>query len=132
MIYLIDSNILIGIVTRRRPYDALLDSFLQGGNVLATCSIVVSEMYAGMRSVEEARTARLLESLEFLPVTYSIARLAGRLRNDAAKRGRILTLADTTVAAVAIFNRCVLVSENAKDFSIDGLQLLVPLANKPN
>lgn len=82
---------------------------------------MVSEIYAGMRTAEEATTAGSLESLEFLPVTYSIAKLAGRLRNDAAKRGRILTLADTTIAAVAISSRCVLVSENAKDFAIDGL-----------
>lgn len=129
MIYLPDTNILIGIVTGRREYASLLREFIEQRHLLATCSIVVSEVYAGMRPSEEANTSALLESLEFLPVTYEISKRAGLMRRELAKKGRVLTVADATIAAVAMENQCVLVTENAKDFQISGLTVLVPKAS---
>lgn len=126
MTYLPDTNILIGVITGRRPYAAMLEQAIVEGHTLATCSIVVSEVYSGMRPAEAARTSELLRSLLFLPIDYEIARDAGMLRRDAAKQGRSLSLADTTIAAVAMKRECCLITENGKDFPFPGLRILVP------
>ncbi|MBI4470108.1 MAG: PIN domain-containing protein [Acidobacteria bacterium] len=126
MIYLLDTNILIDVITNRKGHGALLEQLLAERNLLATCAIIVSEVYTGMRSSEERKTEALMESLEFLPTTYEIASHAGILRRDLARKGRTLSLADTTIAAVALAYNCVLITQNAKDFSIPNLQLRVP------
>lgn len=61
-----------------------------------------------MRPSEQAQTIiPLLESLEFLPVTYEISKRAGLMRREFANKGRVLTVADATIAAVAMENHCV-------------------------
>jgi tRNA(fMet)-specific endonuclease VapC len=126
MIYLPDTNILIDVITNRKGHAALLERFLVERHLLATCAVVVSEVCAGMRAAEEARTKMLLESMEFLPITFEIAKQAGVLRRDFTRQGKTLSLADTTIAAVALAYGCTLVTENEKDFPIPQLQLHVP------
>ena len=86
----------------------------------------MGEVFTGMRAAEEIQTRALMESLEFLPTTYEIARHGGILRRDFARRGQTLSLADTTIAAVALAYQCTVITENAKDFQIPQLQLYVP------
>ena len=47
MIHLPDTNILIGVITGRRTYASLLQEFIEQRHLLATCSIVVSEVTPG-------------------------------------------------------------------------------------
>jgi predicted nucleic acid-binding protein len=84
------------------------------GHLLACCSINVTEVYAGMRAEEQASTAKLLDSLQFYPVTFPIARLAGLLKRDYSRKGITLALGDVTVAAVALYHHLTLITDNAK------------------
>lgn len=77
-----------------------------------------------MRPGEEAKTEKLLRSLEFSPVTWEIAQLAGDLYRRWRKKGHTLGFADATIAAVAITHKLVLVAENQKHFPMPELQLL--------
>ena len=126
MIYLPDTNILIDVITNRRGHAGLLERLLLERHILTTCAVIVGEVYTGMRAAEEIRTTMLMESLEFLPTTYEIARQGGILRRDFARRGQTLSLADTTIAAVALAYQCTVITENSKDFQIPRLQLYVP------
>ncbi len=90
---------------------------------MACCSIQVSEVYAGLRPGEEARTERLLRSLKFYPVTWEIGKQAGDLLNVWRQQNRTLSLPDTTIAAVALANDLVLVTGNLKDFPMPELRL---------
>jgi hypothetical protein len=126
MIYLPDTNILIGVITNRKDYAALLERLLAERHLLATCAVIVGEVYNGMRPVEEARTHALMESMEFLPATYEIARVGGILRRDFTRKGKTLSLADTAIAALAMAYKCTLITENVKDFPIPELRLLAP------
>jgi predicted nucleic acid-binding protein len=56
-------------------------------------------------------------------LTGSSARLAGKLKNQWARRGRPLALADTVIAAIAIEQRCALLTDNHKDFPMPEVQL---------
>jgi predicted nucleic acid-binding protein len=120
---LLDTGILIDALNGKRGRRELLDRLLQDGAELACCPINITEVYAGLRPGEEAKTERLLRSLKFYPVTWDIARKAGELLSAWRRRKRTLSLPDTTIAAVALTNGLTLVTGNSKDFPMPELRL---------
>lgn len=50
-----------------------------------------------------------------------VARLAGELKRNYARKGKTLNLGDVIVAAVAIYNELTLLTDNLKDFSYEEL-----------
>lgn len=112
---LLDTSVLIDVLRLRYGRRELLAELARGGNTLATTTLNVAELYAGMRPEEEARTEKFLDALDCYELTTAAARLAGTLKNKYARQGRTLTLADTIVAAIAIERRCTLMTDNRKD-----------------
>ena len=120
---LLDSGIIIDALNGKRGRRELIDQLIQDGADMACCSINVTEVYAGLRPGEEAKTERLLRSLKFYPVTWEIAKQAGDLQNVWRQQNRTLSLPDTTIAAVALANDLMLVTGNLKDFPMPELRL---------
>jgi predicted nucleic acid-binding protein len=120
---LLDSGIIIDALNGKRGRRELIDQLIQDGADMACCSINVTEVYAGLRPGEEAKTGRLLRSLKFYPVTWEIAKQAGGLLNVWRQQNRTLSLPDTTIAAVALANDLMLVTGNPKDFPMPELRL---------
>jgi len=100
-----------------------LAALVRAHESLATTSLNVAELYAGMPPGEEASTEVLLDGLECFDVRGSAARLGGKLKYQYSKRGQTLSLADTLIAAIAIEERCALLTDNRKDFPMPELQL---------
>ena len=125
-IYLLDTSVIIDALNEKKNRNAFLLNLAEGGHTLACCPVNVAEIYAGLRPGEEQRTAALLSSLQFFPITFPIAALAGRLKRIHSGRGRTLTIPDTIIAAVAISNGLTLLTDNTKDFPMKDL-LLHPL-----
>lgn len=121
--YLLDTGIVIDLLNNKRGRGNLLDQLIREDGELATCPIVITEVYAGMKPREEARTERLLRSLKFYPATFEAAKQAGSLQNAWRQKGRTLSLPHVTIAAVAIANKLVLVTANIKDFPIPELSV---------
>ncbi len=124
MTYLLDSNILIDVINNRGGCVEALESFTNRGILLACCTINVIEIHMGLRAGEEIRTARLLRSLEYYPVTWEIAERAGVLFREWRQKGQTLALADVTIAAVALTHNLALVTANAKHFPMPELELI--------
>jgi tRNA(fMet)-specific endonuclease VapC len=124
MTYLLDSSIIIDTLNNRNERPRLLAELSRQDVLLACCCINVSEVYMGMRPGEERKTEKLLRSLEFYPVTWEVAQLAGDLFRQWRQRGQSLALSDLTIAAVAITYRLVLVTGNQKHFPMPELHLL--------
>jgi predicted nucleic acid-binding protein len=124
MTYLLDSSVLIDAINGRNGRPQFLAQLSQQNILMACCSINVTELYMGMRPGEEAKTGRFLRSLEFYQVTWEIAQLAGDLFRQWRRKGLTLGLGDVTIAAVAIANKLVLVTDNPKHFPMPELQLL--------
>jgi predicted nucleic acid-binding protein len=122
-IYLLDTSVIIDALNGKKDRNALLLGLVEGGHTLACCPVNVAEIYAGLRPKEEERTASLLNSLQFFPITFAIAELAGRLKQIHGGRGKSLTIPDTMIAAVAITNQLTLLTDNTKDFPMRDLQL---------
>jgi predicted nucleic acid-binding protein len=123
MIHLLDSSILIDVLNGRRRRGEFLAQLSQRDILFACCSINVTEVYMGMRRGEEAKTQQLLQSLEFFPVTWEIAKHAGELFREWRRKGHTLALSDVTIAAVAITHGLTLVTDNQKHFPTSDLEL---------
>ena len=124
MTYLLDSSVIIDTLNDRIERPRLLAEFSQQDVLLACCPINVTEVYMGMRPGEERKTENLLRSLEFYPVTWEAAQLAGDLFRHWRQKGQTLALSDVTIAAVAIAHDLVFVTDNHKHFPMPELRLL--------
>lgn len=80
--YLLDTSVIIDALNGKRGRGQLFKELLQQGHLLACRSINVTEVYAGLRSHQEARTRELLESLQHFPISWPVVRLAGLLKRD--------------------------------------------------
>ena len=79
-----------------------------------------------MRTHEAKVTKAFLRSLRFYEVTWEIARRAGELKSEWAKKGHTIALPDVTIAAVALSHSLTLVIDNRKHFPMPELQFLPP------
>ena len=121
--YLLDTNIIVDALNDKRNRNAALHNLAATGHTLACCPINVAEVCAGLRPKEEARTTALLQSLKLYPITFPVAELAGRLKREYGSKGKTLSIPDTIVAAVALHNELVLITDNVKDFPMEDLSL---------
>jgi len=112
---MIDSDVIINHLRRRAPlsdYLGDLDPLVQYG-----CStIVVAEIYAGMRPAEEAATRQLIDSFIHFPVTTEVAEKAAILKREHRGSGLTLALDDCLIAATALIEKATLVTGNAKHY----------------
>lgn len=121
--YLLDTSVIVDVLNERRERGALVEGKLQQGHSLACCSINVTEVFAGMLPHEEVRTEEFLRSLEYFEVSWEAARLGGLVKNSWARQGITLPLTDVTIAAVALVNGLILLTDNLRHFPMPDLQL---------
>ena len=121
--YLLDTSVIIDALNNKRNRRSLLLDLLRQGHLLACCPVNVAEVYAGLRPKEEPATEEFLRTLEYYDITWPVARRAGRLKRDHHLKGVTLTIADATIAAVAIVHQLTLLTDNVKDFPMKDLTL---------
>ena len=121
MHFLLDTSVLIDVLRLRRGRRELLAELARRGHSFATTALNIAELYAGMRPDEEVRTEEFLGLLDCYKLTPAAGRLAGNLKYNYARKGRTLTLADSIVAAIAMEQRCTLMTDNRKDFPMPEL-----------
>ncbi len=122
-VYLPDTNVLVDALNGKQGRRELLRDFVLRGHRLACCEITLAEVYAGMRPHEAARTDAFLDSLAWYETSRTIARRAGRLRFEYARKGVTLSLSDMLIAATALEHGLTLVTENRKHFPMPELSL---------
>jgi predicted nucleic acid-binding protein len=121
--HILDTNILIGIVTRALPTSEL-DSFykLIGDRRVGISLITYMEVYSkqNLSDVEIKSLDIILENIEKFPISQSIAEIAIQLRKASKVK-----LSDCIIAASSIFFQLQIVSNDEKDFSrIQGINWL--------
>ncbi len=121
--YLLDTSVIIDVLNDKRARDTLLLRLLSEGHLLACCAINVTEVYAGMRPHEQARTDILVDSFQYVEITKTIAKHAGRLKFEWARKGVMLSTPDTTIAAVALAHKLILITDNRKHYPMSELRL---------
>ncbi len=122
-IYLLDTSVIIDAINNKKNRRQFLRNLLTEGNSLACCPINVAEVYAGMRPNEEQTTADFLNTLDYYPISFPIARLGGELKHRFGKDGTTLSLTDTLIAAVALHHQLPLLTDNRKHYPMPEITL---------
>ena len=118
---LLETSVLIDALRLRHRRRELLAELVRAGHTLATTALNVAEVYAGMRPDEAQRTEVLLGALDCYDLTGASGRRAGALKQQWARKGRTLALADMIIAAMALEQGCTLMTDNRKDFPMEEL-----------
>jgi predicted nucleic acid-binding protein len=121
--FLADTSFLIDIINDRNGRREFLSDLLQPGDMIGCCTINWIEIYTGMRAGEEQVTEAFLERFHYYDVTRQIAVRAGRLRYEWRRQGQTLSLADATIAAVAIHHNLIMLTDNRRHFPMPELSL---------
>ena len=128
MRYLLDANVCIRYLTGRAP--ALVERFGQHRpSEIAVCSVVKYEIFYGSAKGQDP-DGSLAKQREFLSPFRSYdfddraAEAAARIRADLEAQGTPIGPHDTQIAAIALVNDLVLVTQNVDEFGrVDGLRL---------
>jgi predicted nucleic acid-binding protein len=122
-IFLLDTTVIIDALNEKKNRRLFLRELVEQGHMLACCGINVAEVYTGLRAQEEERTKALVESLEYYPITFPIAEHAGLLTRDHNRKGTTLSITDALIAAVAMYYKLTLITDNTKDFPMKEIRL---------
>ena len=114
--YLIDTSILIACLRGYEDEIIRIEKLLEQGAGIGCCSIIITEIYAGLREKEKPKTEAFINSLKFYPITRDIAKLAGEYIQDYSKKGITLSLADATIGAVTNAYKLRLLTYNRKHY----------------
>ena len=124
---LLDTNICIYIINAKPP--AVLARFQQYrlGNI-GLCSVVAAELAFGVAKSGSVRNRQALEMflapLTILPFDAAAVWVYGDLRADLERRGTPIDSLDTMIAAHALSQQAMLVTNNTREFvKVPGLQL---------
>jgi toxin FitB len=130
--YILDTNI-ISELARKQPNSGVVN-FMASTPRLSMSVIVFHELTYGLNSAPGPQKYHLTQFLArmrerfgatSIPVDLTISETAGRLRSFAKSQGRVLSIADSLMAATALIKDAELVTRNIKDF--EGLD--IPLLN---
>ena len=134
--YLLDTNI-VSELSRKSPNPGVL-AFIAEQPRLHVSTILFHELIYGLETANPEQKPRLTIFVAGLrerfgksaiPVDLDIAETAGRLRAFEKANGRILTVADSLMAATAVVKDLSLVTRNLKDFETLGLKLVNPFTS---
>ncbi len=136
--FLLDTNILSN-ATKAMPSQSLVDWLQdQADESLFISSLTVAEIRRGILEKTPGKKRKLLEEWfsgpegpaalfagRILPFDAKAGLIWAQLMSEASIAGRPRSALDTIIAATALANDCVIVTDNEKDFS--GLSVLNPM-----
>lgn len=124
---LLDTNICIHIINAKPP--AVLARFQQYRmGEIGVCSVVAAELAFGVAKSGSARNREALQMflapLAILPFDDTAVWAYGELRAELERRGTPIGALDTLIAAHALSQQALLVTNNTREFArVPGLQL---------
>jgi len=115
----LDTNILIDHLRRKKSIDSVLSRFLQDNpnENIAISILTIQELFTGQSSREpqiEQIIFDLIDPYKKLEYSFQIAKLAGELSRDSKSQPQF---ADAAIAATCILNDAKLLTLNQKDFT---------------
>jgi predicted nucleic acid-binding protein len=133
--YLVDANVL-SETTRSRPNEKVIDWLTLNERRIVIDSIILGEIQVGILSLPKGRKRRSLEawfrnvvrSVECLPWDSAISLRWSELVVDLRRRGEIVPVLDSMIAATALVHDLTISTRNVRHFSRTGVRVLDPFA----
>ena len=119
MEYLIDTNV-VSEIMRKQPTSAVFDWFSQLETIYMSV-VTLDEIVFGLSRKHLVRKLAWFQQFSsdkavFLPISETVAKWSGEKRAELARRGIVMTMADSLIAATAHENGLVLATRNIRDF----------------
>lgn len=122
---LIDTDVAIDHFHGHQAAQDFFAETFASGETLAISVITLTELMAGMRSGEEARTEKLLALFTLLEVDEAIGRKAGDYLREFS-HSHHLELGDALIAASAALTDAKLITRNRKHYPMTDIQVVSP------
>jgi predicted nucleic acid-binding protein len=122
-VYVLDTNAIIFYTDDEPAAVATLEPIFSQTDPVYISTLTELELfsYAHLSVEEEARLETFLRTVQILPLTSGIARIAADLRRLYPR----LRSVDSGIAATAMFTRSTLITRNVRDFEpLEGLSVL--------
>lgn len=116
---LLDTDILINLLRGVEKAKLYVQNSAISGNIVGCSVLTAAEIYAGMRAHEKEKTDSLLDGLEIVAVTRSIAEKAGLYKTTALSQ--TLELDDCIIAATAFEMKATLATGNGRHYPMDDI-----------
>jgi predicted nucleic acid-binding protein len=133
MTYLVDANVL-SEPTKKRPNARVVAWLSANERNLVVDSVVLGELALGIlvlpRSRKRARLERwfetVVEHIECLAWDASVSRRWAQLVADLRRKGNVLPLLDSMIAATALMHELTVATRNVGDFRRAGVRVIDP------
>ena len=124
MTYLLDTNVWIALLRKSSLHVAARFSVAAPSGDLRVCSVVVAELRHGALRSTRAAVDALLAPHPSLPFDDAAADHFATIRRHLESLGQMIGPLDVQIAAIALANRCTLVTHNITEFSwVPGLTI---------
>ena len=135
MTFLVDANVLCE-PTRPAPSPKAIAWLEAHEREIVVDAVVLGEISAGVLSLPAGRKRERLETwleavaglVECVPWDAAVARRWGRLVAESRRKGRILPLLGSMIAATALHHGFVVATRNVADFRKAGVEVVDPFA----
>ena len=127
--FLLDTGIMGDFINRRRGVDGRVDEARMRGDRVGTCWPVIGELWFGVersvtRELNRERLVRGLARIPKWPFEDESAQHFGRIRNELRRSGRVMSVVDMQLAAIAFaLGNCTVVSKDGDLSAVPGLQV---------
>ena len=121
--YLLDTTVIIDYERGHPEVRDRIEALAANGHDLAVCAVSVAEVFAGLREEDREATARFLSALRYVDLSFDVARAAGEYQQAFARRGVHLKVTDLLIAAAALAEDAILLTDNVRDFPLPGLEV---------
>ena len=130
--YLLDTNAVIDILREKPLTLQRMNETMESGNHLALCSVVYYEVIRGLRISKASKQMENFKRFQMGPIRNLFLDRDGLAVMEKAAdiyetlyRGQQIDDNDIYIAAIAIMNDCVLVTDNEKHFGrVPGLKIV--------
>jgi predicted nucleic acid-binding protein len=144
-VYLVDTNVLsAGAPTKARAAPDLVDWMDRNSGHLFLSVVTVAEIEDGIAKARREGASRKAERLDawletvlhlysarILPLDVPVARLVGRLADQARGAGHAPELADLTIVATAQLRGFTVLTRNLRHFRVLGVAVCDPFVSLP-
>ncbi len=133
----LDTNIISEIMSRTPSSNVVRWYSSIGASQLATTVITVEEIEYGLGRLPEGRRrdgliaawSAVMEGFreQLLPLDVEAARVVARIRAEAERKGRPMSMADAQIAGICMSRGDSLATRNVQDFDVvEGLEIVNP------
>jgi len=123
MRYLVDTTFVIDHLRGDAAARQRMAQLVGEGDELNVNEVVVAESWTGARTDDDPDLDVFLRFLEFVQPAPRSAKLAGRWRADARRRGWTLSMTDALIAAAAEGLGAVILTRNRRDFAFTPIRV---------